>query len=101
MIKRAASAKQLETTHSPKLFVRTCEENILHRLYQQSVSSIIDQRNFLELAPDTVFLAIEILRTFVLAETNLCKSWVKPLYLACISLAAKVNEIHPPMMEEL
>ena len=91
----------MEVQKPLKLFCRTSEEPPLHRLYQDAVSSIIEQRNFLELAPDTVFLAIEILRSFLLAEQNVLRHSYKPLYLACISLAAKINEIMPPLMEEL
>ena len=91
----------MEVQKPLKLFCRTSEEPPLHRLYQDAVSSIIEQRNFLELAPDTVFLAIEILRSFLLAEQNVLRHSYKSLYLACISLAAKINEIMPPLMEEL
>ena len=42
----------------PTLPFQENNENLFHYLYQQSVTSIIEQRLLLEIAPDTVFLAI-------------------------------------------
>lgn len=101
MIKRATSSGLIERKAAPKLFTRTKDEIPLHRFYQEGVINIIDQKNVLQLTPDTVCLSIEIFRNFLLAEGGASKSWSKCLYLACISLAAKINEIVPPLMEDL
>ena len=55
--------KRIALAHKPDKRTATLpfhlnNENLFHYLYQQSVTSIIEQRLLLEIAPDTVFLAI-------------------------------------------
>lgn len=69
--------------------------------YREGVEEIIKQRKFLDITPDTVFMAIDFFKEYLNSGGAFSKSNITTIYMACVSLASKFNEVMPPTLEEI
>lgn len=55
----------------------------------------------LEVKTDTILLSIDLFRNYLNKGGPVAKATVIPLCIACILVAAKVNEVFPPRIDDV
>ena len=59
------------------------------------------QRKFLQLTDDTVFMAVDFYKEYLNSGGVFSKNSINTIYMACVSLASKFNEVNPPSLEKI
>ncbi|XP_047977781.1 cyclin-D1-1-like isoform X2 [Salvia hispanica] len=93
-----------EPRHMPHPdYIRFCHNRPIHLASRQdSINSILKVHSHFEFKPVTAFLSINYLDRFLAANSISETGWqFQLLSIACLSLAAKMEELHVPCLVEL